>query len=319
MRRKVENLLISLAFLSLVSSAGAAEYEPYYEEPPVLRGGYFEIGARYWYSMGQTDFDLYDDTGSLLISRLTYDGLDAHSGELFFKSQHDSGWFVKGYGGIGMVPAGSLKDEDFPPVVDPYSSTVSAQQDGVLKYLSADIGYPFFGSYGAAGRFEIAAFTGYHYWNEQVHAYGCTQLAANPFICEPALASGVNVISNEVEWHSWRVGVMGTFDMGNGLRFTGEAAWVPYTWLDNVDNHHLRPDINPAPSDGDGHGLQLEAVVNYDVNERFSIGAGGRYWRVGRTDGFAHFEETPGGGIPQVVKFQSERYGAFVQASMTFE
>ena len=30
-----------------------------------------EFGARYWYSTGQTDFDLYDSTGATLISRLT--------------------------------------------------------------------------------------------------------------------------------------------------------------------------------------------------------------------------------------------------------
>ena len=319
MSRRVGNALILLAFLAAASPAAAADYGPpatAYEQPLELRGSYFEIGARYWYSTGRTDFDLYDDTGAILVSRLAYDGLDAHSGEIFFRSQHESGVFVKGYGGLGVIPGGGLNDEDFPPVIDPYSSTMSAQKDGNIKYFSADIGYPFVEFYAGTGRFQLAGFTGYHYWGETVHAFGCTQTATNPAICVPTIPETSKVISNEVRWHSWRVGIMGSIDAGNGLKLTGEAAWVPYTWLDNTDNHHLRPDIDPLPSDGDGDGLQLEAVLNYDVNESVSIGAGARYWRLGRTEGHAHFEETPGGGLAQVAKFQSERYGGFVQASV---
>jgi hypothetical protein len=319
MLRKVQYSLFLLTFFAAVSPVAATDYSPLpvYEEPPIeLRGSYFEIGARYWYSAGQTDFDLYDDTGGILVSRLTYEGLDAHSGEIFFHSQHESGVFVKGYGGLGIIPSGSLNDEDFPPVIDPYSSTMSSLEDGNIKYLSADIGFPFLEFYGRTGRFQLAGFTGYHYWNEAVHAFGCDQTAANPAICVPTIPTTAKVISNEAKWHSWRVGLMGSIDAGNGLKLTGEAAWVPYTRLDNTDNHHLRPDIDPLPSDGDGDGLQLEAVLSYDINERVSIGAGARYWRLGRTEGHAHFEDTPGGGIAQVVKFQSERFGGFVQASV---
>ena len=47
----------------------------------------FEIGARYVYSSAKNWYDLYNDpTPTQLNSRLTYDGLNAHSGEGFFES-----------------------------------------------------------------------------------------------------------------------------------------------------------------------------------------------------------------------------------------
>jgi hypothetical protein len=282
-----------------------------------------EIGARYWYSAGQTDFDLYDSTGATLVSRLTYDGLDAHAGEIFGKIQDIfgtfmDGLFAKAYAGLGAIPGGSLNDEDFPPVVVPYSSTISPLDDGDLAYFNGDVGFLVHKSpAGSAPYFELGLFTGYHYWNEQVDAFGCTQIGgAGSGVCVPTIATSVAVISNEATWHSWRVGIVGAVELSNRVSLTGEAAWVPYTSLDNVDNHHLRPAINPLPSDGTGHGVQLEAILDVAVTERFSVGIGGRYWRLGRTDGRAHFEQTPGGGVAQVVKFESERYGAFVQATL---
>ena len=54
----------------------------------------FEIGARYVYSSGKNWYDLYNDpTPSQLNSRLTYDGLNAHSGEVFFRVDSPSAIF----------------------------------------------------------------------------------------------------------------------------------------------------------------------------------------------------------------------------------
>jgi hypothetical protein len=57
---------------------------------------------------------------------------------------------------------GNLPDEDFPPAIDPYSSTSSAQRSGSLVYGSADIGYNIL----RGGILRVGAFTGYHYFNE---------------------------------------------------------------------------------------------------------------------------------------------------------
>lgn len=277
-----------------------------------------EFGTRYWYSTGQTDFDLFTGTGPPIVSRLTYEGLHAHSFEIFGHIQNDAGTFgdglfAKGYAGYGVIPGGTLIDEDFPPFVVPYSRTESSLDDGNFAYFSVDFGTIVV----KRPRYQIGVFTGYHYWNEQLHAFGCTQTATSG-ICVPTIPESVAVISNNAVWHSWRLGVVGMAQLSDRVSLTGEAALIPITWLDNIDNHHLRPGINPLPIDGTGHGIQLEAMLNVMVTERFSVGVGGRYWRLGPADGFAHFEQTPGGGFPQVTKFNSERYGVFVQGSLSF-
>jgi hypothetical protein len=52
-----------------------------------------------------------------------------------------SGFFVKGFVGGGAIGAGTLRDEDFPPFVVPYSSTSSEQRDGRLGYGTIDLGW----------------------------------------------------------------------------------------------------------------------------------------------------------------------------------
>lgn len=274
-----------------------------------------EIGTRYWYSTGETAFDLFTAVGPPIVSRLTYDGLDAHSGEIFGKIQDytgtfQNGWFVKGYAGIGVIPDGTLVDEDFPPFIVPYSNTLSQLDDGDLRYFNLDAGTIVH----KGANFEVGVFLGYHYWNEDVHAFGCAQQALS-LICVPTIPGTVAVISNEVTWHSLRLGLGGKVMLGERFSLSGEAAWVPYARLDNVDRHHLRPPINPLPMDGDGQGVMLEAIANFYVNPNFAIGLGARYWNLS-ADGFARFDQTPGGGFPQVIELDSERYGVFLEAKV---
>ena len=62
----------------------------------------FEVGARYWYSSGRLAKDLSDDPRFTadIVSRLTYDGLTAHSLEVFGKIALPNNLFFKGYAGI---------------------------------------------------------------------------------------------------------------------------------------------------------------------------------------------------------------------------
>lgn len=108
------------------------------------------------------------------------------------------------------------------------------------------------------------------------------------------------------------------------LKLTGDAAWIPYAKLNARDFHWARigTDFNgPTPEDGHGHGVQLEAILSYDVTRAFSVGIGGRYWRIQTPDhgATAHFDVSAiGGGLPQDLNFKTERYGGFVQASYIF-
>ena len=303
----------------------AADLGPGPKEP--VSAWSLEVGARYWYSTGETGFDLYDGTGNVLVSRLTYEDLSTHSGELFFRGDHSSGFFVKGYVGGGNVNSGNLIDEDFPPVVDPYSSTISDQDDGSLGYVSLDVGYTFYDSTNASFSLKdepadsmglkLGAFIGYHYLNEELHAYGCTQQATNPDICGGGgVPSDILVISQDTDWSSLRLGLTADVHLTERLKLSADAAYV-YANLDGEDTHHLRADLPfPLPQEGDGHGVQLEAVLGYQLTDAFNLGIGARYWYMEVDDGTLSFE--PNGGGVQSIDFETERYGVFVQGSYKF-
>jgi outer membrane protease len=293
------------------------------EEAPWLRPSIaefeVEIGVRDGQSTGHFAKDLYDDprVSTNINSRLTYSELKAQSAELFGRIDHSSGFFVKGYAGIGKIPTGKLNDEDFPPALDSYSSTLSDQRGGHLYYASADFGYDLW----RAKTFRLGVFVGYQYLDEKVHAYGCTQIGANPFICAPGdVNDGELAISETAEWHSLRLGAAGELLLFNRLRLTADAAWVPYVSVFAQDTHWLRWDIaGPIAERGTGNGLQLQGTVSWQFTDAFSVGVGARYWRM-RAKGSADLEHMLGFWSPvaQPMAFTTERFGAFVQTAYRF-
>jgi hypothetical protein len=292
---------------------------------PVTVPGYsFEVGARYWYSTGKLSKDLFDDPRSsdLLNSRLTYDGLTAHSFEAFGRVNLPSGLFLKGFAGVSGLGKGSLNDEDFAFPGFPYSSTLSDQRGGRLNYAMADLGY----SYAANPRADVSLFGGFGYIGEKVNAYGCTQIAANPFVCVPAIGSGVLAITEDAHWGLVRLGVAADVKLIDRLTLSAEAAWVPYAQINSNDSHWLRIGTTagsfagPIPQNASGNGFQLEALLAYQVWDCFNVGVGGRYWRFDAR-GSGDLEQSVIGftnPASQPMNFTSERYGAFVQGSYKF-
>jgi hypothetical protein len=114
------------------------------------------------------------------------------------------------------------------------------------------------------------------------------------------------------------------------LNLTVDAAVLPYVSMTGIDNHWLRPEINPLPQAGHGWGYQLEGILAYDVTSNFSVGVGGRYWFAETRSGTTQFpqqcfifpEFVPCGFAtslpPSPTKFTTERYGGFLQASYKF-
>jgi len=47
-----------------------------------------------------------------------------------------------------------------------------------------------------------------------------------------------------------------------------------------------------SPEDGEGIGVQLEAMLSYVVTDAFSLGIGGRYWSMWTTSGDVNFGGT---------------------------
>ncbi|HVY01111.1 MAG TPA: hypothetical protein VHA55_15100 [Pseudorhodoplanes sp.] len=287
--------------------------------PPAFDG---ELGVRYWFSWAKTGKDLYDMSGTGMVSRLTYDGMHGHAGEAFGRFDHTSGFYAKGYAGGGLFFNGQLNDEDFPPAISPYSSTLSDLKGSSLAYANADLGFNLWRD----PRFRLGAFAGYHYFNERVNAYGCTQIATNSGICGVSpVPPSVEVITQDNSWHSLRVGVDFDLLLAERLKLRADAAYLPYVKLFGTDWHRLRIGTLPGdfvdgiPEDGVGRGYQLEAALSYAVNENVDIAVGARYWHM-QSSGNTHFEGNivGGGGSPQPVDWKTDIFGVFVQGSFKF-
>jgi hypothetical protein len=280
-----------------------------------------DIGSRFWFGRAQTRKDLHDTSGSVLVSRLDYNDLGIFTGEVFSRLDFNNGWFLKGYAGGGGLFGGQLKDEDFPPVVVPYSATLSDNKSGSLIYGSIDAGIKLV----RGPDFHVGAFVGYHVMRDYVDAMGCTQTAANPVICAGGIASDVRVISQTNTWQALRLGLEASVEFDRRWRLTVDAAWLPFASLSGADSHLLRIGPSPGdftgpiPEDGTGWGYQFDAIVSYRANDWISVGAGGRYWHV-QAKGHTHFEGRVVGvdARPQVVHWRADHFGGFVQASIKF-
>jgi hypothetical protein len=289
-----------------------------YFTPKPLPAIQAEFGARYFFGTGKTSKSLYGPPAVYngLVSRLTYNDFMINAGEFDWRVAFSSGWFIKGYIGGGSATQGKLQDEDFPPVITPYSSTTSNENSGFIGYGSVDVGYDVI----RGGDFRVGAFVGYHYLNQEVNAYGCQQTASNPDVCQPAIPASIEGISQNNTWQSLRLGMDGAVQLG---RFTlwGEGAWLPYVNMRGHDTHYLRiaeGDFGgPIPEDGTGQGFQFETMLSYKVTPYFNVGVGGRYWHM-ETSGTSHFEEAVIGGMPEPVDWKTDVYGGFVQASFKF-
>ncbi|HLH87962.1 MAG TPA: outer membrane beta-barrel protein [Xanthobacteraceae bacterium] len=281
-----------------------------------------EFGTRYWYSTGTISKTLYDFDGGTMLSRLTYTDLNAGTAEGFARfDDRSTNIFAKAFVGAGSIGTGSLKDEDFPPGISPYSSTNSMQHDGSLLYFAGDVGYNVLWG----PNYRVGPFVGWFYQHEIVNAYGCTQTAGNPNVCAPNIPTSALGITENAEWNALRLGIAGEYTW-NRFKFSADAAWLPWVTLAATDSHWLRMQpiagnfIGGIPEDGNGNlGFQLEAIVSYLVTRNFSLGVGARYWRM-ETRGNAHFEDNiyGGGGGMQAIDFSSERYGGFVQGAFKY-
>jgi hypothetical protein len=295
--------------------------------PPVRQphGFTFEVGTRFWYSTGTLAKDLYDDPrlSAVLNSRLTYAGLTSGTFEGFGRVNTPFGAFIKGNAGFGGLEHGTLNDEDFPPNTAPYSNTLSKQQGGKLAYASVDFGQIVVKN----DRYSVGLFAGFGFLNERVNAYGCDQVGGNPFICVPSFGPSVLGITEDSQWQFARLGILGEIKLLDCLKFSGEVAWLPFEQMSSHDTHWLRLGTSlfnisgPIPENGGGNGVQLEALLSYQVSDKVTFGVGGRYWHL-VTRGSTDFESVivgfPIPPAPQPVNFTATRYGGFVQGGYHF-
>jgi hypothetical protein len=306
--------LISLSALLVTVAAGAAAAAdmPVKARPgraPIVTPDWlFDIGGRYWYSSATNRYNYYADaTTTTRVSRLSYDGMSAHTGEIFARLDSPYRVFVKGYAGGGKITRGVLYDEDYPPAVVPYTKTES-DTSGTLGYVSGDLGYTLFDGrtqFGPAMR--LGAFAGVHFWRENVVAYGCDQIGGGN-VCDPGnqIAKSVAVISEENKWTAWRFGGVADVYLTRDLTLTLDAAYVRVKQK-AVDTHFFT--LGPTDSTGKGNGFELEGLVKYQLTRAFNVGVGGRWW---------HYETKLNDPNNQLLEYKTDRFGVFVQGSMKF-
>jgi opacity protein-like surface antigen len=327
-------LFASSAIFLLFTSTNAFAADPSAraDAPPpafVASPWQIEVGARYWFSSGNHQKDLYDPlAASLLNSRLTYGDLTGHSAETFFKITHTpTDLFLKGFIGGGALASGRMNDEDFPPITAPYSNTLQVHSGGSIKYAQVDLGYNLFRTTLPTGTpITFGPLVGYHHMHERLNSFGCSQIAGNAGICGAVppffgpIPTQFDSLDEDIDWNSVRAGVFGEATILPGLRIGLEAAWI-HSWLQANDYHNFRPTIRGIPEDGEGDGFQIEGLVSYDLTPRLSIGVGGRYWQFNAT-GKAHWEQTLAGLLGRTpsapLTTTSERYGGFVQIAYRF-
>ncbi len=282
--------------------------------PSFFQNWQLETGTRLWLSTGTYGGPdpLIDTPPPTLASRLVYSDLDALSGETFFRADHASGFFVKGYLGAGGINSGSLNDEDFFPAATAYSNTLSSAS-GNIGYATIDAGYNFLRTPGA----KVGAFIGYNYYEEDINAYGCVQLAASTGSCPtaPGLPANLLTLTDDNHFNSLRVGLSSQLMLTDKLRLTGDAAYLPWVSFTGFDDHLLRQLLLPEASNS-GDGVMLEAMLDYYITPNWSVGVGGRYWAWNMNTGTETFEFlAPPSSLVETARFNAERYGAFVQTS----
>jgi hypothetical protein len=318
--------ITALLCVCVVQGANAAELPlpPIVQPAPVLvqqpsrylqQGLFFEFGARYWYSSGKLSKDLFTVGEAGLISSLTYNGLTGHAAELFGSAKQIDGLFVNWNAGLGKITAGRLTDQDFPPFFPgPFSSTISDQGDGSLGYATFDLGYNFVNS----NTWTVGLFAGFNFFRESVNALGCVQSAGNPDVCVPGIQGAGLTITERADWWSARLGVAADWIPLPRFKLSGNVAWVPFTRLEAIDTHVLRPDLlGGIPESGHGSGVQVEGIASYAFTDSFNVGVGVRYWYL-QAHGSVDFGAAIPDALPQPVSFKTDRFGVFLQGSYTF-
>lgn len=273
-------------------------------------GWEFEAGARYWYSWG--NFQSSNGTATSLVSRLPYNNMEGHSGELFARLDSPFGVFVKGFVGGGGISHGTMYDEDWglPEELAAEPTGYEITQSGIngsFNYFTADIGYNVL----RGPDHKVGLFVGYNRYQVVMNTLGCDQMVApGSGVCYPNIPSNQNLISEIDTWQSLRVGASAEVQLSDRFKVGADIAYLPYVHVDGLDIHRARNLYFPVS--GTGNGVQAELMLSYRVFDAFSIGIGGRYWAMWTTT--AQQVDAP----TNAMTLSTDRYGVIVQASYKF-
>lgn len=315
--------LALLASACIASGAQAQVVEvprPYPIPLPPSPEPQWELGMRYWWSEGNTRFDINSSRRNPILgnptSTLSYDGTGANSLEFVWGVRNETKTFFKGFIGGGWLDGGSLDDEDFFVGQIKFSDTYSQLDGDGLVYGTMDVGQDFT-LVDRGPRVVISPFIGFNYWQETVNGFGarCNRDDVDGLFCGAPgsieVPFSTKAISNKASWSSLRLGAELKAKLWDRLTLRGDAAIVPLAYLWNEDSHYLRSDLGPVPNiedSGTGWGYQLEGEVRLDLTQNWALGAGVRYWYA-ETNGESDFVNI--GVTTELQNFTSERFGVF--------
>jgi hypothetical protein len=291
------------------------------QDPPPAPS--LEIGVRYWLSTGSTQrgHNASENDPTIIdfgnpTSTLIYDGLDAHSVELYARKPLGEVWFVKGLVGLGRVTTGTFTDQDFISVFGTqlmFLETIT-KTDGKLQYGMLDFGADVW----KRGNDTIGVFVGYHQWTEELEGHGGST-TVDLFDFDTNLPPSVIVIRNKLTWKAGRAGMVYR-GLNGRTRVNAELAYVPYAKYRNEDSHLLRENtFGPSPNiiaTGRGVGYQLELEVRRSFPQLWDldIGLAYRYWNLKAKRG----SQTQAGETFPIVELVSERQGVMFSVTKSW-
>jgi opacity protein-like surface antigen len=281
---------------------------------PFVSAFEFEFGTRYVHGWGRYKQDLGGSSPPPVNnSRLTWTDLQTDGAELFARVDTPQNFVVKGLVGGGRGNRGHMNDEDWgllisepPESVFPYQNSYS-DASSKIKYFTVDAGYDWF----RHPAYRFTSFIGYSYLEQRM----VTPKTMTYVMYSPASFSGAVGLGQDNFWRALRLGAAADIVLAPRVHLNAEAAYLPFVRYRGEDDH------GPgalSPQWGSGNGAQLEAILSYDLTDRFNVGVGGRYWAFWIPKGeTANFSNGGTGGIAAQT-FSAEQAAVFVQASYKF-
>lgn len=267
----------ALATLACAAPALSADYfddmRPAYSDDWQDDSISFELGVRYWYSLGSQSIELSGDT-------FTADD-QSHSAEGHFRiNDSQTNTYLKGVAGYafaingtGTTPSGGV--------------TVT---DGKVGYIGADLGYAAFGNQESG----VGPLIGYMYRKD------APNIGRESFTTATSAADinwqtgtqnwsvGFDSAPNDVDIHALRLGVSGQAKFGEMFDINAEVAAVPYARVSGtLGSFGFTPVVtpttttylaSPAAIDGWGYGAMGELMLGVHPTDNMIVRLGGRAW-----------------------------------------
>lgn len=250
-----------------------------------------ELGARYWYSMGQHSMSVLGDSYSSQDTTHVVEGVAR-------VEETATGWYGKAIGGYSAV----ISNDFTTP------SGTGHLNSGEVRYVGGDVGWRALGN----ETLSSGGFAGYQYWND------------SPDMGRENFTGGLQSVPNKIEYHMLRLGFTTKAKFGDHFEVEGELAAVPYAMVQGQYGAFVHPDYgvgitpaSPGRLSGWIYGATAEVMARFRPDKNWSIGLGGRAWYLTGEADFT-FSSTANNWITKTQQFSTFRYGLLGEVSYKF-